>query len=143
MLEVKFKKMHANAVMPTYAKPGDAGMDLTAVSVIGVDTGEYGYLEYDTGLAFEIPEGFVGKVYPRSSISKTGLIQSNSVGIIDSGYRGSVTIRYKAIPGTKVYDVGDRIGQLIIEPVPQISFIEAEELSTTERGEGGYGSTGN
>lgn len=139
---VNIKKIHPDAKIPTSAKPGDAGMDLTAVSMNKVDQNTFGYLEYDTGLAFEIPEGYVGLLFPRSSISNSGLILSNSVGVVDSGYRASVKFRFKHIPNTAYYQVGDRIGQIIIVPYPQIEFNVVEELSFTERSEGGFGSTG-
>ena len=139
---VNIKKIHPDAKIPTSAKPGDAGMDLTAVSMNKVDQNSFGYLEYDTGLAFEIPEGYVGLLFPRSSISNSGLILSNSVGVLDSGYRASVKFRFKHIPNTAFYQVGDRIGQIIIVPYPQIEFNVVEELSSTERSEGGFGSTG-
>ena len=143
MLTVKIKKLHPNAVIPTYSKPGDAGLDLTAVSVNTVDEGDYGYIEYETGLSIEVPEGHVALMFPRSSISNTGLILANAVGVIDSGYRGAIKARFKAVPRTKIYEVGDRVAQLIILPYPQVNFVESDELSETERGEGGYGSTGN
>jgi len=142
---VKIKKLVENAVIPKYSKPGDAGLDLTAVSV----SFEKNYVSYKTGLAVEIPEGFVGLLFPRSSNSKMDLILTNSVGVIDSGYRGEIELRYKlvgngvtpSIVGT--YNIGDRVGQLIIIPYPSIEFEEVTELSTTERNTGGYGSTGN
>jgi dUTP pyrophosphatase len=134
-MEVKVKKMHKNAVIPKYAKPGDAGLDLTAVSY-RID--ERGNHVYDTGLAFEIPKGHVGLLFPRSSISKTNLSLRNSVGVIDSGYRGSVSLKFS---GGMAYLIGDRVGQMIIMPYPSIQLVESE-LSSSERGEGGYGSTG-
>jgi dUTP pyrophosphatase len=140
-MNIKIKKLHTDSVIPQYAKPGDAGLDLTAVSVSIVDNKTSGYIEYDSGLAVEIPEGYVGLLYPRSSISDTGLILSNSVGVIDSGYRGSIKCRFKAIPNTNIYNKGDRFAQLIIIPYPNITFEEVDELSETERGDGGYGST--
>ena len=143
-MEVKIKKLHKDAVIPKYAKPGDAGMDLTAVSM-KID--EYGNICYGTGLAFEIPEGYVGLVFPRSSNHKKGVILTNCVGVIDSGYRGEVSFKFKEIAlgnfSNVAYKVGDRIGQIIIMPYPRIEFIEVEELSETERGTNGYGSTGN
>lgn len=124
-----------------YAIQGDAGIDLTATSMSSDDDGN---IVYGTNRAFEIPEGYVGLLFPRSSNSKKGLLLSNSVGIIDSGYRGEVTMKFKmtTIIGC-VYEIGDRIGQLIILPYPKIEFEEVSELSETERGSGGYGSTGN
>jgi dUTP pyrophosphatase len=97
---------------------------------------------YNTGLAIEIPEGHVGLLFPRSSISKTVLSLANSVGVIDSGYRGSIMFKFRYPEEGMVYDVGDRVGQIIIMPYPTIEFEETEELSSTERGQGGFGSTG-
>lgn len=142
-MNVKIKKLHPNAVIPSYSKPGDAGLDLTAVGVATVDEGNYGYIEYETGLSMEIPDGYVGLIFPRSSISNTGLILSNSVGVVDSQYRGSIKARFKAVPRTKTYEVGDRVAQIIILPYPQVNFVESDTLTETERGEGGHGSTGN
>lgn len=140
-MKVKIKKLHPDAVIPKYAKPGDAGMDLTAVSV--EDEYYNGNVVYNTGLAFEIPEGYVGLLFPRSSNSKKGLLLSNSVGVIDSGYRGEVSFKFKVLNSSMgIYKVGERIGQILIVPYPQIEFEEVEELSETERGTGGYGSTG-
>jgi dUTP pyrophosphatase len=141
-MQVKIKKLHNNAVVPRYAKAGDAGMDLVATEVID----GYGFsVTYGTGLAMEIPEGFVGLVFPRSSIRKYDLSLTNCVGVIDSGYRGEIqaTFRKEAGIPSKRYEVGDKIAQMIILPYPSIQFIETDELSDTERGEGGFGSTGN
>lgn len=140
-MKVRIKKLHPNAVIPSYAKRGDAGMDLTATSS-SVD--EIGNIVYGTGLAFEIPEGYVGLLFPRSSNSRTNLLLTNSVGVLDSGYRGEVMFKFKSIAdGDDVhYNIGDRIGQIIILPYPHIEFEESEELTKTERGIGGYGSTG-
>lgn len=138
---VKVKKLNPNAVINNYAKPGDAGIDLTAVS----KTEDTLAVTYGTGLAFEIPEGYVGLIFPRSSVYKQELILSNCVGVIDSGYRGEVMLKFKRTPGgtvPKQYEIGDRIGQIIIMPYPQVTLVEADELSETERGTGGYGSSG-
>ena len=138
-MRVKVLKLHQNAVIPAYSKKGDAGMDLTATRVWSEDNN----VCYGTGLAFEIPEGYVGLLFPRSSNAKKDLLLTNSVGVLDSGYRGEVTFKFKPTKqGGRMYEVGDRIGQLIIIPYPQIEFEESEELSETERGNGGYGSTG-
>jgi len=139
-MKVKIKKLHKDAIIPKYSKPGDAGMDLAAVSETWNENNTM--VTYDTGLAVEIPEGFVGLLFPRSSVSKTSLILSNSVGVIDSGYRGPIMMKYRYPEEGNVYDVGDRVGQLLILPYPQIEFEEVEELSDTDRGEGGFGSTG-
>lgn len=139
-MKVKIKKLHENAVIPVRAKEGDAGMDLTAISEEWNE--ESTMVTYDTGLAIEIPKGYVGLVFPRSSLSKTSLILSNSVGVIDSGYRGSITLKFRYPEEGLVYEVGDRVGQIIILPYPAIEFEETDELSSSDRGKGGYGSTG-
>jgi dUTP pyrophosphatase len=142
ILQVKIKKTHTEAVTPKYAKPGDAGMDLTAVSLEVLENGNH---VYDTGLAFEIPVGYVGLVFPRSSVSKKDLLLTNSVGVIDSGYRGSVKAVFIPTDQEELnrYSPGERICQMIIMPYPAISFKEVQELSVTERSTGGFGSTGN
>lgn len=141
-MQVRIKKLKDNAVIPSYAKAGDAGMDLTATDVVEVNKEDHGYIRYNIGLAVEIPEGYVGYIFPRSSISDTGLILSNCVGVIDSGFRGELQARFKWIPGTKKYEAGDRVAQMIIMPYPTIEFVESEELTETIRGEGGHGSSG-
>ena len=143
-MKVKIKKLSENAVIPTYAKEGDAGMDVVATRIINETLDS---ITYGTDIALEIPEGFVGLAFPRSSIRKTHLHLSNSVGVIDSGYRGEIQATFKKIQGISNnaldnYKVGDRIFQLMVIPHPTIQFIEVNELSSTERGEGGFGSTG-
>ena len=140
-MKVKIKRLSENSIIPSYSKPGDAGLDLTATWIKVEDHNKYGYFEYGTGIAVEIPEGHVGLIFPRSSISNTGMFLSNSVGVIDSGYRGEIKLRFKYISGTNAYNVGDRIGQLIIIPYPTIEFEEVEDLGSSERGDGGFGST--
>lgn len=148
-MEVKIKKLVKKAVIPTYAKTGDAGLDLTAVNYI-YDKEKDCHI-YGTGLAFEIPEGYVGLVFPRSSNRKTNAYLPNSVGVIDSGYRGEVIMSFKnrdkcsqdIIPQlNRPYEIGDRVCQIIILPYPTINFVEVNELTETERGTNGHGSTG-
>jgi dUTP pyrophosphatase len=147
-MQIKFKKLHPNAKIPAYSKIGDAGMDLTAISKNWSKSDGGYYCEYDTGLSVEIPEGYVGLIFPRSSQSNVNLLLTNHVGVIDSGFRGPIRFRFKKIiAGTasvdlKTYEVGDRVGQLIILPFPKIEPIEVDELSETTRGSGGFGSTG-
>ena len=143
MLEIKFKKLVENAKMPTKAHPTDAGADLTAVSKKW--NNEYGCWIYGTGIATEIPEGYVGLVFPRSSIRKYCLSLTNCVGVIDSGYRGEImcTFRPQSIGKEEVYEIGDKIAQFIILPYPEVSYTEVETLSETDRGENGHGSSGN
>ena len=159
-MKVKIKKLNPNAVIPSYAHDGDAGMDLTAVSKT---EDEYGNIVYGTGLAFEIPKGCVGLLFPRSSNAKKDLTLSNAVGVLDSTYRGEVTFKFKRqlkIVEKNVskiaysrnveddfdeyasYESGERIGQIIIFPYPTIEFEEVDELSDSDRGNGGWGSTG-
>jgi dUTP pyrophosphatase len=138
-MKVNVKKLDSNAVLPTYAKHGDAGMDLTATSK---SYDSHANVCYGTGLAFEIPHGYVGLLFPRSSNTKKDLILGNSVGVIDSGYRGEVVLKFKMLIGSDGdYEIGDRIGQIIIMPYPQVEFNLVDELSTTDRGVGGFGST--
>lgn len=142
-MKVKIKKLNPNAVIPTYAKDGDAGMDLVATEIISTTSNQ---ITFGIGLALEIPEGFVGLIFPRSSVRKTRLMLSNCVGVIDSGYRGELQATFNKVNHDSVsendYKVGDRIAQIMIIPHPTIEFEEADELSDTERGEGGFGSTG-
>lgn len=149
-MKVKFKKLHHDAKIPSYSKPGDAGMDLTAISREWKYASGGGYYEYGTGLAIEIPEGYVGLIFPRSSQSNVNQLLTNHVGVIDSNYRGEIKFRFKRIYQTAnelnenfdLYEIGDRVGQLIILPYPQIEPVEVDELSETERGENGFGSSG-
>ncbi len=136
-MKVKIKKLSPDAKIPKYAKAGDACMDLYAVSHT---TDQYGNQVYDTQIAMEIPEGYVGLVFPRSSVSKTGLSLRNSVGVIDSGYRGPIMLKFSGETGG--YLAGDRIGQIMILPYPEIEYVEVNQLSDSDRGSGGFGSTG-
>ena len=135
-MKVKIKKLHYDAVIPSYAKLGDAGMDMVAVE--GFETRDH--VTYRTGLAIEIPENHVGLLFPRSSVYKKSQLLANSVGVIDSSYRGE--IMFKFTRSDNQYSVGDRVGQIIILPYPQIEYEQVKELSTSNRGAGGFGSTG-
>lgn len=144
-LVVKFKKLNDEAVIPSYAKEGDAGLDLTAVSFEYDETLD-AYV-YHTGLAIEIPKGYVGLVYPRSSNRKTEAYMTNHVGVIDSGYRGEVLVTFKNRDDSRnainpPYVSGERVAQIIVMSYSMINPVEAEELSETERGTDGHGSTG-
>lgn len=136
-MKIKIKKLDPKAVVPAYAHEGDAGLDLTAITM--TVSGEV--VTYGTGLAFEIPKGYVGLIFLRSSVFKYDLSPTNCVGVIDSGYRGEVSVKLKR-KGKVFYEPGDRVAQMIILPYPQVEFVESESLSSTERGTGGYGSTG-
>ena len=140
-MKIRFNKLSPSAVVPSKAHASDAGFDLTCTR-FEVTNGEL--FTYHTDIAVEIPEGYVGLLFPRSSIYKQDLFLTNSVGVVDSGYRGEVMFKFKPI-ATEVkqhYKVCDRIGQLIIIPYPSVEFVEADELSDSERGIGGYGSSG-
>jgi dUTP pyrophosphatase len=141
---IKIKKLVPEAVVPKYAKDGDACVDLVATSINFTNK----YIEYGTGIAMEIPEGHVGLIYPRSSVTNKDLMLKNSVGVIDSGYRGEIRFRFTLLAvgdrfnEPEIYNIGERIGQIMIIPCQKMQFEEIRELSTTERGEGGYGSSG-
>ena len=138
-MNIKIKKLHPDAKMPYRANPADAGADLVAVSKKATIDGWV----YGTGLAFEIPKGYCGLLIPRSSCSKVDLRMPNSLGVIDSDYRGEVKAVFAASKSNPItYDIGDRVAQLLIVPIELATFTEVGELSDTERGCGGFGSTG-
>lgn len=141
---MKFILTDKQAKPPTRSTEGSIGYDLTAVSISVMNEENYGYIEYDTGVKIaHIPPGIGGFLFPRSSISKTGLIMANSVGVIDSDYRGNIKFRFKYIPGTLKYEIGDRIGQIVFMPVILEDLEQVESVEdNTARGEGGFGSTG-
>jgi dUTP pyrophosphatase len=140
-MQVKIKLLTENSVKPKYAKDSDAGLDLVATSIISNTTFQ---VTYGLGIALEIPNGFVGLVFPRSSIRNTELTLSNSVGVIDSGYRGELQATFNKLNGLDsiAYNVGDRVVQLVIIPHPVVQLKIVDELSNSERGEGGFGSSG-
>ena len=143
-MNIKIKKLDSKAVIPAYANPGDAGMDVYATSMKFTED----YIEYGTGLSFEVPEGYVMLIFPRSSISNKDLVLTNSVGVLDSGYRGELRFRFKKLREAgklrmDLYNPGDKIGQIMIIPYPTIEFEEVESLSDSVRGVGGFGSSGN
>ena len=143
-MDVKFKKLHDDAKIPSYAHDTDAGLDLIAVSFTQeFDKSNKLVLVYHTGLAVEIPEGYVGLIFMRSSISNKSISLTNAVAVIDSGYRGELLLKYKITTDSlpTIYQPGEKIGQLIIIPYPKINPIEAEELDSSDRNEGGFGST--
>lgn len=143
-MQLKFKRLSEKAVLPSFAHPTDAGMDLTATR-ISTEINECGQLTlvYHTDLAVQIPEGYVGFLMPRSSVSKKSLILTNCVGVIDSGYRGEIMGKFRSttdvIPA--VYKEGERFAQLVIIKLADIEPVEADELDPSDRGEGGFGST--
>lgn len=146
-MKIKWKKIHIDAVAPFYSKEGDGALDLTAVSA---DYDEWGNLSYNTGVGMEIPKGYVGLVFPRSSVVKLSMSLANCVAVIDSNYRGAIIVKYKPtmiypkkpVKNAGVYIPGDRVGQLIIVEAPEIELEEVEELSESVRGDGAFGSSG-
>ena len=137
-----FRSLNENATAPQFAKPGDAGADLIATSKEWRKDGKQ--IVYGTGVAVEIPEGFVGLVFPRSSVRNYDLSMSNSVGVIDSGYRGEIMVTFNLLDEdhSVMYDVSEKVGQLVIVPIPNVSYVKVKQLSDSERGIGGFGSTG-
>lgn len=152
-MKVKIKRLFEDTKLPTKAHADDAGFDLYAHSKSFDDEGN---VVYGVGVAFEVPKGYVGLLFPRSSNAKKDLLLSNSVGVIDSGFRGEISFKFKPCAKfdeyhltwlkdaneSTLYKKGDRIGQIIIIPYPEIEFVEVDELSETERGAGCYGSSG-
>ena len=147
MLDVKIMKLVEEAVIPQYSLEGDAGLDLTA-TFRSYD--EFGNMVYHTGIAIEIPKGYVGLLFQRSSVSKKQQFLTNAVGVIDSNYRGEIMLKFKPTVQAhnkveslfnEMYEVGEKIGQLIILPYPSVNFILSDNLSDTVRGSNGFGST--
>lgn len=143
-ISVKIKKMHPLAKMPAYAHNGDAGLDLSVTSIenLGAEKVKFGL-----GVAIELPEGHVGLLFPRSSVHKSTLRLSNSVGVLDSNFQGEITAVFDRLELEALfkneYDIGDRIIQLVILPFPKVEFEQVTEFtSKSERGTGSYGSSG-
>ena len=143
-MKMRIKKLRENAFVPTYGSPESAGADLYACleSDVIIEPGKTVFIP--TGLAMEVPKGYAGLIYARSSLgSKRGLAPANKVGVVDSDYRGEVMValhNHGALPQTVTG--GERIAQLLITPVLAPAFVEIDELSDTARGAGGFGSTG-
>lgn len=143
-MQVKIKRLKDTAKLPAKAHATDAGYDLYA-EWREIEMAD-GLATYGTGIAVEIPQGYVGLVFPRSSIYRQHQYLTNSVGVIDSGYRGEIMAKFNIIKdegcGPQLYNVGDRIAQLIIIPYPEVEFVEVDVLADSDRGVGGYGSSG-
>ena len=141
---MKIKKLDSRATIPTYGTKYSAGADIYAIvdAPIVIKPGETKLI--NTGLALEIPNGYVGLVYARSGLaSKNGIAPANKVGVIDSDYRGELMVAlYNQSNSNYIVENGLRIAQLVITPYIQVEFEEVEELNITERGQGGFGSTG-
>lgn len=143
-MEIKFKKLSEEAQLPTIANAGDAGMDLVCTRITQ-EINECGQLilVYHTDLAIEIPEGYAAFLFQRSSVSKKSLMLCNAVGIIDAGYRGEIMAKFRSTTDVvpAIYKPGERFVQLVIMPIPSYTIVEAQELSETERGNNGFGSS--
>lgn len=141
-VNIKIKKLHPDAVIPQYQTEGSAGFDFHTVEEVVIP--EYGTKLVRTGLAFEIPKGYEIQIRPRSGLSlKTSIRIANSPGTIDSDYRGEIGIIVDNIANhTTVIKKGERIAQGVLNQISQADFTEVDELDTTKRGEGGFGSTG-
>jgi len=140
-MKLKFKKLTENAIPPFKAHPSDAGFDLTCTSVD--EDLAHEILTYHTGIAVELPKGTFALLCPRSSVYKYQLQLANGLGIIDEGYHGELIFKYRIVqPHFTRYSVGDKIGQLVVVPIPQMELEEVDELGESERGEGSFGSTG-
>lgn len=141
-MELKIHKLHPQARLPEYAHPGDAGLDLFASAELLLPSGEWGMVA--TGLALELPPGTEAQVRPRSGLAhKHGITVLNSPGTIDEGYRGEIKvilINHSSVDF--LITVGMKIAQIVIQPVVKVTVIEAQTLSETVRGAGGFGSTG-
>lgn len=148
-MKVKFKKLNENAVMPKKAHDDDFCYDIVATSCEEIAPNVY---KYGTGIAMQIERtGFAETLFKdvcitlrtRSSVWKTGMVLSNALGTIDEGYTGEIcAVFYHVMPAMPRYQVGDRIGQIHLQVAPKIEFEEVNELTATDRGDGGYGSTG-
>ena len=144
MNTIRVKKLNANAILPTYGSAGAAGADLYACldAPVTIAPGQTAWIP--TGLALEVPEGYAGLVYARSSLGvKRGLAPANKVGVIDSDYRGEVrVVLLNHGQETQIIAHGERVAQFLITPVLTPVYEEVEELTDTNRGVGGFGSTG-
>ena len=142
-MDLEFKKLRPEAVIPSRATAGDAGLDLHAAESAHIGPGER--WQVGTGLAVEIPQGHAGLVLPRSGIAlKHGISLVNAPGLIDSGYRGEIGVLLLNNDPAEIFRVepGDRIAQLLVIPFGEVEPAEVEELTESERGDGGFGSTG-
>ncbi|MDD6995931.1 MAG: dUTP diphosphatase [Candidatus Borkfalkiaceae bacterium] len=144
MVKINVKKLDGRAVLPAYGSASAAGADLYAVTDGPVKFGPGETKLIRTGLAVEIPEGYAGLIYARSGLAtKRGLAPANKVGVVDADYRGEVMVslhNHSSVPQT--IESGERIAQLVVTPFLKAEYVQAEELSDTARGAGGFGSTG-
>lgn len=142
MMQLKIKKVHPKAIIPTYANPGDAGMDLYAVEDKVIHPGETALIQ--TGIKIELPPNYEAQIRPRSGLAlKNSITVLNTPGTIDEGYRGEIgviLINHGKSPFT--VEIGMRIAQMVISAVHRVEILEVDELTESERGEGGFGSSG-
>ena len=143
-MNIKIKLLNDLAKIPTCANPGSAGYDLYASTSHNIQIPPHSTVKIGTGIALSIPLGYFGAIYARSGIAtKRNLRPGNCVGIIDSSYRGEIIVAlHNDSPETRTVEAGERIAQLIIQKHEIINFIEVDELDETDRGEDGFGSTG-
>ncbi|MBO4335234.1 MAG: dUTP diphosphatase [Desulfovibrio sp.] len=140
-MQIRFTRLCPEAQAPFRGSSDSAGYDLTAVSKTWDAQRKCWF--FGTGLAVEIPPGYVGLLFPRSSVFKTRYLLANCVGVIDADYRGEIKAIFRDLDnGASDYAIGERIAQLLIVPVPDVDYVEVSELSRTVRGSGGLGSTG-
>jgi dUTP pyrophosphatase len=142
-MRIAVKRLDPGLPLPRYARDGDAGLDLYAAAATVIEPGARAVIP--TGLAIAIPPGFAGFVVPRSGLAaKHGLSMVNTPGLIDAGYRGEVRVIVinHDLKDAVTLNRGERIAQLVIQAVPAVELVEVDELSVTERGAGGFGSTG-
>lgn len=143
-MTIKIKRLSEEAVFPIRAHKGDAGIDLTCTRITQeLNEANQLILVYHTDIAVEIPEGYVGLLFQRSSVAKKSLTMTNAVGVIDSGYRGEIMGKFRSTTDVvpAIYKPGERFAQLVIVPIADVQLEEVTELSDTDRGEGGFGSS--
>lgn len=142
-IEIKAKSANGSTLnLHTYENGANVGIDLIATSKVENEL----YIEYGTNLCIELPEGYCGLLFPRSSVSNYHLSLANSIGLIDQNYQGEIKARFKKTldkAWAKEYNVGDRVAQLVVMPYPKVKLVEVKEFeTTTDRGDRGFGSSG-
>lgn len=141
-MKVKCQRLSPNAQMPVRAHATDAGFDLYATAVTYPSMSSGVFVEICTGISLEIPKGYAGFIFPRSSITNTKHFLRNSVGVIDSGYRGEIKLRFSTDESNTQYKIGDKIGQIVFLRLPAVQLMETKSLSHSDRNMGGFGSSG-
>jgi dUTP pyrophosphatase len=142
-MELRVRRIDGDLPLPAYARPGDAGLDLLASADATLEPGERAAVP--TGIAIEIPIGYAGFVHARSGRAlREGLAVANAPGLIDSGYRGEIKVVLVNLDGTEPIHIkrGEKIAQLVVQPVSAVVLHEVDELTSSERGDGGFGSSG-